>query len=319
MLRVVPALALALLALPAHAEVALTGNFTAAEACPAYQSFNRQTNPGNVTTEPGTSYELIAGNTAEPSHFRIIVPGAQPQQRWVEVGCGTTDADVAESGAPASDDYILAVSWQPAFCETRPDKTECTTQRPDSFEASNFTLHGLWPQPNGTFYCGVSARDEAMSKDSNRWLELEELDLPADLRADLNEVMPGNQSGLDRYEWIKHGSCYGTDEEEYYADSLALMESLNASGVAALFADNVGQRLTSERVRAAFDTAFGPGAGQRVDMRCASDGNRQIITELFIAVTGNITSAPDMAALIAAAPPGGNRCPAGVVDAVGLQ
>lgn len=319
MLRLVPALALALLALPAQAEVRLDGTFIAAEPCPAYQSFNRQTNPGDITTEPGTSYELIAGNTDEPSHYRIIVPGAQPQQRWVEVGCGTTDADVAEPEAPAGDDYILAVSWQPAFCETRPDKTECATQGPDSFEASNFTLHGLWPQPNGTFYCGVSAQDEAMSKDSSRWLELDALDLPADLREALDEVMPGSQSGLDRYEWNKHGSCYGTDEEEYYADSLALMDAVNASGIAELFAGNIGRRLTSERVRAAFDAAFGPGAGQRVDMRCASDGNRQIITELFIAVSGDITGAEDMAGLIAAAPPGGNRCPAGVVDAVGLQ
>lgn len=321
-MRWILAAALMLLpALPASAEVPLSGRFTASMACPAYQSINRQTNPGAVTTTPGTSYALLAGNTATPSHFRILVPGASPQQRWVSVTCGTRDgASAAPSQKPTyrGTQYILAVNWQPAFCETSPRQPECRAQRPDSFEATNFTLHGLWPQPRDRAYCGVPNAERWASEDGD-WHDLPPIRLPAELRRELDITMPGTRSGLDRHEWIKHGTCYGAPPEEYYADSLALMRALNNSAVAELFAGNIGRKITLRQVREAFDAAFGPGAGERVRMDCAPDGNRTIITELTIGLTGDITGPDDMAALIAAASPTSGGCTSGMVDPVGLR
>jgi len=54
------------------------------------------------------------------------------------------------SASPA--EYVLAVSWQPAFCETRPRLPECRSQTADRFDATNFTLHGLWPRPRSRAY-----------------------------------------------------------------------------------------------------------------------------------------------------------------------
>ena len=71
---------------------------------------------------------------------------------------------------------VLAVSWQPAFCETKPDKIECRTQTADRFDASNFTLHGLWPQPRRMAYCNVGKTDIANDKDGS-WDELPEVSL----------------------------------------------------------------------------------------------------------------------------------------------
>jgi ribonuclease T2 len=69
-MRFTLALGLMLLAvLPARAEVPLDGLFTAATTCPAYQSINRQTNPGNVEIKTGEDYALIAGNREPPSHI----------------------------------------------------------------------------------------------------------------------------------------------------------------------------------------------------------------------------------------------------------
>lgn len=328
MLRVVIALTLALLALPAQAEVPLTGYFTATRACPALQSINRQTNPGAVTTRPGTAYDIIAGNTARPTHLWIVIPGAQPERRWVAVDCGTR-ADDAEgrideptTPAPAptyrGTQYILAVNWQPAFCELSPRKTECRNQKPNSFEASNFTLHGLWPQPRTNEYCDVSPGERYASQDG-RWRDLPALDLSIALRRDLDEVMPGSQSGLDRHEWIKHGTCYGKNVRDYYADALDLMLALNTSPVAEFFADNIGKRITLAQIRAAFDDAFGTGAGERVRMSCAEDGNRILITELTIGLTGPIEGPDSMSRLIAAASPTEGGCRSGQVDAVGLR
>ncbi|ODT65169.1 MAG: hypothetical protein ABS75_32655 [Pelagibacterium sp. SCN 63-23] len=325
MLRRIWILSIALLAFPALGETPLSGTFTATQACPALQSISRQTNPGNITISPGESYELLAGNRTPPTHLRIAIPGASPAQRWVAVECGTTPAlsAVAPVEAPTAPayrgtQYVLSVNWQPAFCELNTRVRECRDQRPNAFEATNFTLHGLWPQPRGNEYCNVSERDRWASQDG-RWRDLPQLDLTMAQRRELDEVMPGSASGLDRHEWVKHGSCYDGDQREYYAASLDLMLALNASPVAELFASTIGRRLTLGEVRATFDSAFGPGAGERVSMNCASDGNRTLITELRINLTGEITGPEAFAALINAADPTGTSCRSGQVDAVGFQ
>jgi ribonuclease T2 len=328
MLRIIITLLLVAFTLPAQAETPLTGYFTATKACPALQSISRESNPGNIATRPGTAYDLLAGNRERPTHLWIVVPGAQPERRWVSVDCGTrsTDAEGRVDAPPPQaaprtyrgTQYILAVNWQPAFCELSPRKTECRNQRPNSFEATNFTLHGLWPQPRNNEYCDVSNRDRYASEDG-RWRDLPALDLSLAVRRDLDRVMPGSQSGLDRHEWTKHGTCYGTDARRYYADAIDLMDALNGSEVAELFADNIGKRITLAQVRDAFDASFGRGAGDRVQMSCAADGNRTIITELTIGLTGQIDGPASFPRLIAAASPTDGGCRSGQVDAVGLR
>lgn len=325
MRRLLILLALALLCLPAQGEVPLTGTFTASKACPALQSMRRGTNPGDVRTEPGTRYELLAGNTARPTHFRIVIPGADPERRWVEIGCGTRSetfgrwpTPIARQPRPAPRQYVLAVNWQPAFCETAPRKSECRNQRSGDFSARAFSLHGLWPQPIGNTYCEVSDADRWAAEDG-RWRDLPRLDLARDTARDLERVMPGTRSGLDRYEWIKHGTCYGTDADAYYRDALALMEDLNASGVAALFANSAGGELSAHQIRSAFDRSFGPGAGERVEIGCEADGRRTIITELTIALAGDMAQPADLTSWLKAAQPGQRGCRGGIVDPVGLQ
>ena len=67
--------------------------------------------------------------------------------------------------------YVLAVNWQLAFCETRSRLPECRSQTEDRFDASHFTLHGLWPQPRSKAYCGVAKTDIAKDK-KRRWRDL---------------------------------------------------------------------------------------------------------------------------------------------------
>lgn len=318
-------LALGLGVIPANAEVPLSGTLVATRACPAYQSINRQTNPGDVALVPGRSYTLVAANKTPATHLWVVVPGAQPDRRWVETACGTTTADLGTTSSEPSlsptyrgTQYVLAINWQPAFCETAPQVTECREQRPNSFEANHFTLHGLWPQPRNNEYCDVSDRDIWASRDG-RWHDLPPLDLTIAQRRDLDQAMPGSRSGLDRHEWTKHGTCYGTDQREYIADQLDLMLALNTSAVVDLFANNIGKRITLAQVREAFDAAFGPGTGERVSLSCERDGNRILITELQINLTGDITGPDDLGALMLAADPADSDCRSGQVDAVGLR
>ena len=227
-------------------------------------------------------------------------------------------AEARADSRPGDRALLLAVSWQPAFCETRPGKLECKSQTAARFDATHFALHGLWPQPRGTDYCGVAPEPRRSDKEG-RWADLPALDLSAETRTELKRVMPGTRSFLHRHEWIKHGSCYAEAAERYFRDSLALMDGLNRSGVRGLFADNIGRRISADQVRAAFAAAFGAGAGRRVKLVCGQDGARHLIVELRINLMGPVTPARGLAALIGAAPEVGPGCAAGMVDPAGLQ
>ena len=311
----------------AQAEVPLDGYFIAQKSCPAYRSFRDQTNPGDVTIVPDRAYKLIAGNRAEPTHYWIVVPGVDPERRWVAIGCGIRAVTPAEAPAapgepagapptPRKTQYVFAASWQPGFCEAQAGKPECASQTGDRFDAAHFALHGLWPQR--LEYCSVPTADESNDK-AGRWGDLPAVNLTVATKGELDTIMPGTQSMLERHEWTRHGTCYGTKADEYFSDALAMMSALNASSVRELFAANIGKRLTQTSIRAAFDTAFGAGAGERVRIACKDDGARRLITEITIGLTGTIGSPADFAPLILAAAPTDGGCNAGIVDPVGLQ
>jgi ribonuclease T2 len=210
------------------------------------------------------------------------------------------------------------MSWEPAFCEGRPKVSECRSQTAASPSARQFSLHGLWPQPRSNSYCGVSAADRA-TDDAKRWRDLPEVRLSSATRAALDAVMPGTQSALERHEWIVHGTCYGAPQERYFSDAIAAIGAVNASPVAALFAANIGKRLTLEQIRGAFDTAFGRGAGDRIRLACDDDGGRRIIAEITIGLADKVPDAGAFAPALRNASPTDGGCDGGIVDPAGLQ
>ena len=132
--------------------------------------------------------------------------------------------------------------------------------------------------------------------------------------------MPGTASFLERHEWIKHGTCFlgAGGADEYYDDTLRVVDAVNAA-VASLLAGHVGGELATTDLRAAFDAAFGAGAGERVQVHCAGDGGRTLIQEVRVNLQGAIGPETPVAGLILAADPVTPGCPKGVVDPSGLQ
>lgn len=227
----------------------------------------------------------------------------------------TAEAQAGPISTASRQFLILAASWEPAFCEGARNKPECTSMGKTRFDASHFSLHGLWPRDE---YCGVASTIQQLDRDG-RWQQLPPVNLPADLQKTLDQVMPGTRSQLERHEWIKHGTCYGTDQASYYAAATALLAQLNASKVRDLFANNIGKELTQAEIRTAFDDSFGSGAGQRVRIACENDGNRRIISEITIGLLGAVNDKTRMSDLIRAARPTEGGCERGIVDPVGLQ
>jgi ribonuclease T2 len=318
--------AILIFAANATAQVKLSGSFVASKSCAAVQSIKKGTNPGDVLIESGKTYILLGKNKDAASHYWIEVPGAAPRQRWVGVECGSANGTVVSTPSQASvavsdgkPFYVLAMSWEPAFCEGLSGKVECKTQAATSFEASHLVLHGLWPQPRRKVFCNVD-KALAAADDAHQWEALPEPELSAATKAALDQVMPGTQSLLERHEWVKHGSCYpGAKAETYFGDAMRLMTAINASAVQAFVAANVGKTIQSADLRARFDEAFGRGAGDRVRVACKPDGNRQLITEITLGLKGDISAGTPVAELIAASSPTDAGCPSGIIDPPGLQ
>jgi ribonuclease T2 len=226
-------------------------------------------------------------------------------------------AALGQAAAAEGTAFILAVSWQPAFCEGHADLPECRSQSPLRHDADRFSLHGLWPQPKESVYCRVPAWQAAASRLGD-WQSLPSLALSAATRQALERAMPGTMSALDRHEWVKHGTCSGFDAEAYYAISLRLLDDLNGSAVRLLMAERRGRNLTAVELRRAFDRAFGAGAGSRVRFACVDDGGRRLISEMTLGLGGD-PAAAGLADLLLAARPTDQGCPGGIIDRPGLQ
>ena len=216
---------------------------------------------------------------------------------------------------------VLALSWQPAFCERKPNKPECRSQRKERYDANNFSLHGIWPQPRNNIYCDVPKHLVELDK-RGKWSELPKLELSAKTREELALVMPGYRSNLHRHEWYKHGTCMGVQfsPESYYKASIRIVQAINDKPLRDLFAKNIGKEITSAQIIKAFERSEGKDAGQRITISCKRDGKRTIINELKISYAlpeGDVVSSFDELQKLAPKLPIG--CKRGIVDPVGLQ
>jgi ribonuclease T2 len=301
-------LAMLILPITGQATLPLKGYLIAQDECPALHSIRKGTNPGNVTLSKGVTYQVTGKNKANETHYLIKIEGEKISQRWVAVSCGKLLIDDKET------DYLLAISWQPAFCQIHQQKSECITQTKARFDANHFTLHGLWPQPRNNVYCDIDTKEKILDK-KGHWHQLPSLNLSDELHKNLSVVMPGVTSHLHRHEWIKHGTCYSDSPENYYKHSLALMTQINTSPVRDFIAENIGKKVTSAKIREKFDESFGKGAGSKVNVKCNREG---MISELWINLQGQITKQTPLSQLIKKAKSVRLSCKGGLIDPVGF-
>ena len=305
---------------PVQATIPLNAQLKANFACGAFTSIRRRTNPGNITIIPDNIYPVIGKNKQDETHYLIRIADAGNQTRWVDISCGTLIGTSPPPNPPNSINPInvLAISWQPAFCETHTDKDECKTQTTTRFDASNFTLHGLWPEP---VYCNVDQDIKDLDK-SDTWLQMPPITLSDALFTELEEKMPGVQSGLHLHEWYKHGTCYSETPEEYYRESLALLDQVNNSTVRELFESNIGDILSSDEILDEFNIAFGNNAGRKVGISCERDDrptDRRMILELKLNFRGDIEDNTTVSALFKEGRTRNRGCSSGEIDPAGLD
>jgi ribonuclease T2 len=263
----------------------------------------RKTNPGDVRLEVGTQYSVFEINPRQDGvWYRIRIAGVNPTERWVAPGCGSVALVSTGPGGDRDcrtpdkhDSFVLAVSWQPAFCETNRNKPECGVSNASAYQASNFTLHGLWPNRKecGTQY-GFCGEDLAPS---GGFCDYPELMLNPWVSRSVNVVMPSAAAGscLQRYQWYKHGSCQTRwTKDQYFAIAAQLTMAFNGSGMGAYMAANLGESIGEADFNAQIDSVFGAGAHRRMELKCENAN----LVEIYVHLPEAIEKSDTLASLI---------------------
>lgn len=262
-------------------------------------------------------------------------PASQPQANT----SGDDDPPPASTSRPAQsnddprpwvgadgdfDYYTLALSWQPAFCETKPNKTECSSQTSGRYDATHFVLHGLWPNrhddPNHSLgYCGVAQNVISQDKNSD-WCAMPQLALSDPVWDELQVLMPGSASCLQNHEWYKHGTCAGMPEDSYFDLSNHLVQLFAQTEFNRYVADNIGGTLSRNDLLERFDQEFGNGASDYLSLRCSKVDGNSLLTEIQITLRQDLGALDDFGQLFpreSVRPQG--SCPQQFsIDAVGL-
>ncbi|PQJ67087.1 ribonuclease T2 family protein [Photobacterium angustum] len=262
-----------------YASISTSGGFTASQNCEAFQSFRKQTNPDDTKLIVGKQYQIKALNERDYSWVHILVPDAKPAIRWVSKDCGTVnlsqnltepakkhDNKYSNSRKSCStvgdfDSYVLALTWQPGFCEHfsyKGTKPECNAINDGKLKITNLTLHGLWPNKAscGTTYgyCDRYAR----------------LDLS---RNTINQIAPWMpnfyyQTKFGEYEWKKHGTCQTRNANDYFITATKLVEKVDASPIGLFIKDNIGRNVSVSSFKKKLVSSFGSNAVDRISLSC---------------------------------------------------
>lgn len=233
------------------------------------------------------------------------------------------------------DRYVLALSWQTGFCQSQHDRgnrepDECRLQK-DSLQKSDYlTVHGLWPSlPKSIAARGV---------DNNRWMRYgcasrpipnmpeakasrkcaaEETGLSLEMANKLNAVMPGSggKSCLERYEYAKHGVCFGFDPDAWFGVMVRMNQEVKQSPLGAFLADNYGKRVTRRDFDAAVAKSWGESSIKSIKLSCS--GNPAYITELQFTLDAASVNAPLSPLSFRAQPHPGNCGEAFIIDSLG--
>ncbi|RZT11029.1 ribonuclease T2 [Duganella sp. CF402] len=312
---------LAIVALECSASESASGSFTATKSCEAFSSFAKRANPGEVKVTAGTAYTVHEINKTDYDWLRINVPGAQPSLRWVQRECGTPALEessrqanrAADAAGPVcslpnqQDSYVLAITWQPGFCEHAKyngKKPECDAMNSGALEARTLSLHGLWPnkQECGVQYGSCSGKPFELSKDT-----IEKI----------SPWMPNffYERSFGAYEWNKHGKCQSLAPDDYFIKAVSAVRVVNESEVGKIVLGNTGKTI---KVHDFFDRVqkrYGDKVANTIQLVCVQ---RKYLQEIRVSLALDFVTDRDLPQLVANARPAQSRT-AGCADEIYIE
>jgi ribonuclease T2 len=328
---------------PGHAAATafVSGDFLAISDCPAWVSKEQQTNPDETRLVPGRIYPITQINIAEaPDAYRLEVPGANPKDRWVPSSCGefppksnpnevaarfaadklegqSVVAGLACPNPPPSKDpcracgksayNVLSLVWLPARCEQSKGKPErppeCDSLDAEAYAARNLSLGEMRPALNKckktAGFCG------AVDKEMKPYTAYPDIALSeANLKA-LAQVLPAValNTGIERHQWFKHGTCTGLPENGYFQVLTDLVRQFNQTGPGNVLAEARGNKIRRDDFYQQVEELLGKNARKRVNLVCSRDGKSLLEVQVYL--PSKILPGYDIKELMADGPAGG--------------
>jgi len=206
--------------------------------------------------------------------------------------------------------YILALSWQTGFCQSQYERYKkeskiCKKQQDSANKPSYLTLHGLWPSlPASIAAEGVDERrwirygcstrplpDMPLVKASNK-CNAPVTDISLEVASKLADVMPaaGGDSCLERYEYAKHGACFGFNSNDYFDTMVRLSNEVKQQSLGNFIQQHYGQVVSREAFNRAIKESWGENAVTAVKLNC--HGNPAYLTDIQIALRADKINLP---------------------------
>jgi ribonuclease T2 len=287
------------------ASVNVMGSFEASSSCPAYLSKNKKTNPDDLYVQPKATYKLLEINRQNnPDWLRIVFPDNPFSSRWVSATCGIANyqrpqPQSCEQSPGLANSYIIALSWQPGFCETygyEAGKPECRKLSDNSYSASHLVLHGLWPNQEN---CGDHYGFCTTVQKSNH-CDYPPLNLSEEVANALKMLMPSYAFGscLERHEWNKHGSCQFLSMDDYFALATRLTKEVDQTALGNYLHEHRGQRVTRQQLQAMVSQSFGNDATHKVYLGCKNG----VLVDIFIQLPAFLPENESLISLVKKAP-----------------
>lgn len=257
------------------ATVPVSGSFQAKQSCPAYVSKNKKTNPDGMVLKPNQVYSIHEANRPNhPNWLRVEIPDNPTYPlRWVNSHCGQAKFSYEQlncnKNPGLADAYVLALSWQPGFCQTygyEAGKPECLCFPSDSYSASHLTLHGLWPNQKD---CG-HAYGFCGTEPQFNYCNYQPLDFNQHVASLLRLLMPSFAAGscLDRHEWYKHGSCQLLSSNDYFSLAIRLTQEAQSTILGKYLSQHVGETVALAKLREVIKHSFGKDNLGKVYLGC---------------------------------------------------
>jgi len=162
---------------------------------------------------------------------------------------------------------VFALEWQPQWSQPPScDEKLANHLSPDSYAATHFSVHGLWPNYDSGLHNGSSWPQYCTRPVGGQVFTDCESDptahpycTPSGAATLFNTSSGWQRYGLEyawsdlaRHEWAKHGSCTPWTQERYFEHIQDMHGRLANGSGAALAAANVGGSVAREDLAAAF-------------------------------------------------------------------
>ncbi|WP_299998547.1 ribonuclease I [uncultured Cedecea sp.] len=206
--------------------------------------------------------------------------------------------------------YTLALSWQTDACQSqykryKKDAKICKKQKKSHDKHAYLTVHGLWPS--------LPTSIAALGVDEKRWMhygcatrplpDLPEVNtsnkcnapitgISLEVASKLADLMPaaGGDSCLERYEYAKHGACFGFNSNDYFDTMVRLSYEVKQQQLGEFIQKHYGEVITREAFNQAVKESWGDNAIKAIKLNC--HGNPAYLTDIHITLRADKINLP---------------------------